>query len=40
MPALSQVDMDARDRRGDTALHLAARRGHAPIVKTLLKRRA
>ena len=34
-----QVDVDARDRRGDTALHLGARRGHVNIVKTLLKRR-
>jgi len=34
------VDIDARDRKGDTALHLAARRGHAPVVKTLLKRSA
>ena len=32
------MDIDARDRRGDTALHLAARRGHATVVQTLLKR--
>ena len=31
-----QVDIDARDGRGDTALHLSSRRGHRPVVDTLL----
>jgi len=31
----TQVDMEARDRDGDTPLHLAARGGHLPVAQYL-----
>jgi ankyrin repeat protein len=34
------VDVDARDRYGQTALMLAAHAGHRPVVETLIAHRA
>ena len=40
MCAAVQAGIDAKDARGDTPLHLAARRGHAGVVEALLSRSA